>query len=129
MGTDDEYYDNRSMPRARLLCTMTSSHVYTTTSDDDLRESRGGWMKVGIRELRADLRTWLDRAAGGEEVVITERGAPVAKLVTIAGGAVLDRLIAAGAVTPAERPAPRLGRKKRLQALGNVSDLVRAQRR
>ena len=37
-------------------------------------------VEVGVRELRENLSAWLDRAAGGEEVVITERGKPKARL-------------------------------------------------
>lgn len=86
-------------------------------------------MKVGIRELRSSLRTWLDLAARGEEVVITERGAPIARLVKVDGESALDQLIAEGLVTRAQAPAPRLGRRKKVVAQGTVSDLVKGQRR
>ena len=35
---------------------------------------------VGIRELRDNLKTWLDIAKHGETVVVTERGKPIANL-------------------------------------------------
>jgi prevent-host-death family protein len=40
-------------------------------------------MKVGITKLRADLNRYVDSARRGEDVVITDRGKPVAKLVAI----------------------------------------------
>jgi prevent-host-death family protein len=38
---------------------------------------------TGIAELKANLSRYLDRVKGGEEVVITERGLPVAKIVPL----------------------------------------------
>ena len=37
-------------------------------------------MDVAITELRANLSLWLDEARSGHEVVITDRGVPVARL-------------------------------------------------
>jgi prevent-host-death family protein len=37
---------------------------------------------VGIRELRHDARRWVERARAGERIVITDRGVPVADLVS-----------------------------------------------
>lgn len=37
--------------------------------------------RVGIRELRHDFRAWLDRVRGGERVIVTDRGTPIADLV------------------------------------------------
>jgi prevent-host-death family protein len=57
---------------------------------------------VGIRELRGNLRAYLDRVRAGEEVVITERGRPVARLGPARSK--LDQLIAEGRVQPARAP-------------------------
>jgi len=35
-------------------------------------------VKVGVRELRENLASWLDRVQAGDEVIVTERGRPVA---------------------------------------------------
>jgi prevent-host-death family protein len=40
-----------------------------------------GPVEVGIRELRANLSRWLEQVREGREVVVTDRGKPVAKLV------------------------------------------------
>src|ERR1039458_8019004 len=37
-------------------------------------------MDVAISTLRAELSTWIERARSGEEVVVTDRGTPVARL-------------------------------------------------
>ena len=42
--------------------------------------------KVGVARLKAQLSRYLDVAKHGEEVVITERGRPVAKLVALPAG-------------------------------------------
>lgn len=85
-------------------------------------------MEVGIRELRAHLGDYIDLVRGGDEVVVTERGAAVARLVPIDGGRAIDRLIAEGVVTPASGA---LGARlpRRVKAKGTVSDLVADQRR
>ena len=59
-------------------------------------------VEVGIRELRENLAAWLDRAAAGEEIVVTERGKPKARLT--AAETVLDRLVREGKVRRATRP-------------------------
>jgi prevent-host-death family protein len=61
-------------------------------------------MDVGIRELRADLSRWMKRVRAGEEVVVTERGTPVARLVPVDGERKVDRLIREGVVIPAPSP-------------------------
>jgi len=54
-------------------------------------------VKVGVRELRENLATWLDRAAAGEEIVVTERGRPKARLSPVE--TLLDRLEREGKIT------------------------------
>ena len=39
--------------------------------------------KVGVAELKAELSAYLKRAKAGEEIVVTDRGTPVAMLVPI----------------------------------------------
>jgi prevent-host-death family protein len=56
---------------------------------------------VGIRQLRANLRAYLDRVQAGEEVVITDRGTRIGRIV---GPSKLDQLVNEGIVTPAKRP-------------------------
>lgn len=83
-------------------------------------------MQVGIRELKADLSAWVKRAAAGEPVVVTDRGRPVARIVPVDGERTIDRLIRAGAITPALRPHGAL--PVPVDATGTVSDLVAEQR-
>lgn len=64
-------------------------------------------VEVGIRELRLNLSRYIVRAKTGIEVVVTERGRPVARLVRIGADeddAVYARLVREGVITPAQRP-------------------------
>jgi prevent-host-death family protein len=47
-------------------------------------------VEVGVRELRENLSDWLDRAAAGEEILVTERGKP--KAVITAAESAWDRM-------------------------------------
>lgn len=55
---------------------------------------------VGIRELRARLSEYLDRAERGEVVTVTERGRPKAVLGPVPGRARIEEGVAAGWITP-----------------------------
>jgi prevent-host-death family protein len=85
-------------------------------------------MEVGIRELRGRLSDYLARVRAGDEVVVTDRGEAVARIVPISGGRALDRAVAEGLVTPARHPG-RTRPRRRVRSRGGVSDLVDEQRR
>jgi prevent-host-death family protein len=83
---------------------------------------------VGIRELRRSLAAYLARVQDGEEVVVTDRGKPVARLVPIDRSADrLAELVAMGLARPPLRPRTPLG--PLIETDGTVSDLVAEQRR
>lgn len=60
-------------------------------------------MTVGIRELKAKLSEYVGRAANGEQIVITDRGRPVAHLVGLGSASTIERGIEEGWITPASR--------------------------
>jgi prevent-host-death family protein len=86
-------------------------------------------IEVAVRELTAHLSRYLSLVQAGEEVIVTKRGTPVARLAPLDPPS--DRLadlIASGAVRPAKRTTRhRLAR--RITPRGSVSDLVAEQRR
>lgn len=87
-------------------------------------------MEVAVSELRANLSAWLDRARRGEEVVVTERGLPVARLLGIDTATKLDRLTAEGVIgRPSRGNRPSAAATPRRRARGSVADLVSEQRR
>jgi prevent-host-death family protein len=85
-------------------------------------------MEVGVRELRGRLSDYLARVRDGQEVVVTERGMAVARIVPIAGGRALDKAVADGLVSPAPQRA-RTRPTRRTPSRSPVSDLVAEQRR
>ena len=84
-------------------------------------------MEVGVRDLRDNLSRYLERVRRGEEVVVTDRGRAIARVLPIGSERALDRLIAEGVVTPAAKPRSRS--RRRVKGQGTASDLVADQRR
>jgi len=84
---------------------------------------------VAISDLRANLKSYVERAKAGERIVVTERGVPVARLGPAEEESLLDRLEREGVLTRAKtkkRPVARRG--SRIKADGPVADLVREMR-
>ena len=76
-----------------------SSHVVTSSIYDV-------HMDVGVRELKQKLSEYLDRAAGGESIRVTDRGVPKAMLVPIPGQDRIEQGIREGWITPGNGAAP-----------------------
>jgi prevent-host-death family protein len=53
-------------------------------------------MDVGVRELKAKLSEYLAAAAAGGDVVVTDRGRPVARLVPFGSTSAIERGITDG---------------------------------
>ena len=65
--------------------------------------------EVGIRALRDNLSRYIGRVREGEEVIVTDHGRRVARIVPMERPGLLDRLVAEGIVTPpvvTERTSP-----------------------
>ena len=87
-------------------------------------------MDVAVSALRADLASWLDRVRAGEEVVVTDRGVPVARLLPVDAAPLLEQLTAQGILSrPGQVGRPGATKARRVPARGSVADLVREQRR
>jgi prevent-host-death family protein len=84
-------------------------------------------MDVGIRELRTNLSRYVEQVKTGEEIVVTDHGKPVAKLVPLNGERKIDRLIREGVVIPARSRTGWLP-EKLIPVKGSVSDIVIQQR-
>lgn len=60
---------------------------------------------TGIKELRSSLTATLERVRAGEEILVTERGEPIARIVPIESPEQkLARMIRSGAIRPPLRP-------------------------
>lgn len=83
-------------------------------------------MEGGVRDLRDHLSRYLERVQAGDEVVVTDRGRAIARVLPMGGGRTIDQLIARGLITPAKQA--KRNRPRSLKTAGPVSDLVTEQR-
>ncbi len=60
-------------------------------------------MNVGVRELKQHLSEYLERAAAGEVVQVTERGVPKVQIVPVPGAGVMALGVEQGWLRPALR--------------------------
>ena len=79
-------------------------------------------MTVGIRELKAKLSEYVSRAANGEQIVVTDRGRPVARLVGLEGASMIERGVEEGWITPASRT--HLSPTQRFVAPRSIADVL-----
>ncbi len=87
-------------------------------------------MDVAIAQLRANLAQWIDAARDGEDVVITDRGTPVARIMAVGASSFIEDLMEQGVISrPASSRRPRAGEGKRPRPRSAVADLVSEQRR
>jgi len=87
-------------------------------------------MDVPVTELRAHLSDWLERVRGGEEVIVTDRGVPVARLLGMSATTTLQRLAADGVIgrdVSARRPTA--AGRERPRARRSAAEIVSEQRR
>ena len=79
---------------------------------------------ANIAQIKARLSEYLRQVKDGSEVVITERGIPVARLVPLAPderrATREERLIRSGALRPPAGPRRKLGAAKRKSGAGRV---------
>lgn len=86
-------------------------------------------IEVGVRELKNNLSRFLERVKNGDEVIVTDRGEPVARLTALDPASErLAELIASGLVRPPTN-AVRHPHGPPIKSKGSVSDLVAEQRR
>ena len=78
--------------------------------------------EVGVAEFRRDLKSWLQRVGEGDEVVVTDRGRPVARVVGVDSAGHLDRLVAVGVLTAPPGRRPEAVGRARVPVVGEGSD-------
>lgn len=86
-------------------------------------------MKVGIRELKARLSEYIERATEGEVIDVTSRGKRVAQIVPAPGTDNVERGLAEGWITRANLRAPMPSRRYLPRAdTPSTTELIRADR-
>lgn len=87
-------------------------------------------MDVAVSALRAQLSDYLGRVRDGEEIVVTDRGVPVARLIGVDAASTLERLMVDGIIGRPDRvERPRARGRPRARARQSVSPRVIEQRR
>lgn len=82
-----------------------------------------------MSNLRAHLSDWLGRVQEGEDVVVTDRGTPVARIVRVTAADFLEDLEKEGLLArPTSSERPRAGDFRRVRAERSVAQLVSDQR-
>ena len=92
--------------------------------------TRRAVVTVGVRELKNQLSSYLDRVKAGEEITVTEHGRPIARLT--ATSPEVDRraaLIEAGIVRPASATRRRLPSRRVTLAPGEPLDAIVSRQR
>ena len=86
-------------------------------------------MDVAVTDLRAHLSDWLQRARDGTEVIVTDRGLPIARLLGLGTTSVIERLTADGVIArPDQANRPAASGRQRPRSRRPVADLVSEQR-
>ena len=90
-------------------------------------------MKAGVAQLKADLSRYLERVKGGQEVLVTDHGRPVAKLVPVGEtemGTRRQRLVRDGLLLPGRGKVRRsLLRRPSARARASVLEALLDERR
>jgi len=87
-------------------------------------------MDVPVSALRAELASWIERVRAGEEIVVTDRGIPVARLLSIDAAPLIEQLTRQGVLSkPRRLERPKASGAPRVRARGSVAELVSEQRR
>jgi prevent-host-death family protein len=86
-------------------------------------------MDVAVSELRAHLSEWLERVRTGQEIVVTDRGVPVARILGLTTTSTLERLTEQGVIArPVRQKRPVATGRRRPRSRRPVSDIVSEQR-
>ncbi len=83
-------------------------------------------MQIGVRALKERLSEYLERAARGELIVVTDRGEPKAVIGPVPGRLELERGAAEGWIREGSGDPPRAVRRSRARA--SSADVLREDR-
>jgi prevent-host-death family protein len=86
-------------------------------------------MDVAVTELRSHLSKWLERVREGDELVITDRGVPVARILGLTTASTLEQLTRQGVIARPERGnRPTATGRRRPRPRRPVAEIVSEQR-
>lgn len=121
---------NLSCPRVSTPCTANPSAKSGCLYINNYIEKYTRDMDVAVTELRAHLSRWIEAARDGNDVVITDRGIPVARITALDSTPVIDRLISQGIIGRPRQPTrPVAGDRPRPTPKRPVAEIISEQRR
>lgn len=86
-------------------------------------------MDVAVTELRAHLSEWLERVLAGDEVVVTDRGVPIARILPVATASTLEQLTRQGVIARPERQSrPTATGRRRPRSRRPLAQIISDQR-
>jgi len=85
-------------------------------------------MDVSVSQFRAELARHLRAARDGQEVIITDRGVPVARLGPAHERSLIDDLVRDGVLSAPTKPKFKASERHPVSARGSVSEILLAQR-
>jgi prevent-host-death family protein len=85
-------------------------------------------VKLGLREANQHFSRMVKIVKQGEEVILTERGRPIALVTPLGVGARLDRLVRAGFIRP-QSQSGRIGPAKPVRARGKLASQILSEER
>ena len=82
-------------------------------------------MEVGITEFRSNMSHWLTEIKAGDEILLTERDIPIARIIGVNGLTSWEQMIREGIVTPStQQKRTKAENIKQISATGSVSNIV-----
>src|ERR1035438_5501306 len=112
-----------------IVCTVDCESTGTSRTSRQCSCCTLRGMDVAIADLRAHLSDWLERARAGTEVIITDRGLPVARLLGLETTSAIERLTIEGVIGRPDRgQRPVASGRQRPRPRRPVADLVSEQR-
>lgn len=86
-------------------------------------------IEVGVTEFRSDLRRWIDEVKSGEEIILTERRTPIARVTGIDAKPIIEQLERDGLIRgPRNKQRTKASGRKRVSVKGSVSEIIVQQR-
>jgi prevent-host-death family protein len=109
---------------AFLRARATKNATHGTHMPGDYIPNQRDYMEVGIRELKAKLSEYVSMAEQGRDIVVTDRGRPVARLLPYSETSAFDQGIALGWIEAPRRVGlalhtPHAGRESVLDVLAD----------
>lgn len=81
--------------------------------------------EVDITEFSSNMSSWLDEVKAGDEILLTERDVPVARVTGVGGLTAWEQMIREGLIVPAtKKPRTKAADIEKIPTSESVSDIL-----